>query len=264
MEAWSCRRLPKLLAERRTLRRGLSMGFVASALRRRIPMLGTSEDTTYRNAFRMKRLATFLALADDVLRRKSECTVLDVGGGRSYWAGLEEVWAGRNLRITLVNVDERAETDGLFTYVKGDARDMRQFPDQAFDLVHSNSVIEHVGRWSDMRRMADEVRRLAPIYFVQTPNFWFPIEPHMRTPFIHWLPAPWRRGMVMRKARGFYAKADSFDAAHAVLDDASLIDAAAMGVLFPDARIVRERVGPFTKSLIAIKGPVSPETVHHQ
>jgi hypothetical protein len=101
--------------------------------------------------------------------------------------------------------------------------------------------------------MAQEVRRLAPRYFVQTPNFWFPVEPHFRLPFIHWLPEPWRASIVMRRACGFYPRARSCNEARCIIDDARLIDARAMSELFPDAVIERERFAGFTKSLIAIR-----------
>jgi hypothetical protein len=143
--------------------------------------------------------------------------------------------------------------DGRFSSLSGDARDLCHLDDLSFDLVHSNSVIEHVGLWRDQYRMAQEVRRLGPRYFVQTPNFWFPVEPHFRMPFIHWLPEPWRASLVMRRACGFYPLARSCDEAHRILDDARLIDARAMTALFPDAVIERERFAGFTKSLIAIR-----------
>ena len=125
--------------------------------------------------------------------------------------------------------------------------------DNAFDVVHSNSVIEHVGLWSNQRRMAQEVRRLAPRYFVQTPNFWFPLEPHFRMPFIHWLPEPWRAAILMRRACGFYPRARSFDEAQQILEDARLLNVKAMAALFPDATIECERFAFVTKSIIALR-----------
>jgi hypothetical protein len=101
--------------------------------------------------------------------------------------------------------------------------------------------------------MAREVRRLAPRYFVQTPNFWFPIEPHFRAPFIHWLPEPWRVSIIMRFACGFFPRARSCDEARRILDELRLLDAQAMAELFPDAMIERERFAGFTKSLIAVR-----------
>lgn len=211
------------------------------------------EDAVYKNAFRQRRFAGFLRVVDDVLREHGRCRVLDLGGGVSYWLGLEDAWRGRPIHVTLVNLVQEAVPDGRFESRAGDARSLPDQPDNAFDIVHSNSVIEHVGSWADKARMAAEVRRLAPRYFVQTPNYWFPIEPHLRTPFIHWLPRPWQRDLVLRKARGFYPRATSLGEADGILRDASLLDGPEMASLFPDARVERERFCGLTKSLIAIR-----------
>lgn len=56
---------------------------------------------------------------------------------------------------------------------------MKQFQDNEFDAVFSNSVIEHVGDYEAQRQMANEIMRVGKRYFVQTPNFYFPIEPHI-------------------------------------------------------------------------------------
>ncbi len=217
------------------------------------PPFGTTAGAVYGNSFRAKRMGMFLALADEVLLHQPVCRILDLGGEKAYWMGLEDVWHTRNLSITLVNVEERNDSEGRYNYHAGDARDLKQYSNNSFDVVHSNSVIEHVGRWPDMRRMADEVRRLAPSYFVQTPNYWFPYEPHLRMPCIQWLPQPWQRRIVMARACGFYPKARTVMEANDILTDALLLDAASMQALFPDAQIERERVGPFTKSLIAVR-----------
>ena len=214
--------------------------------------LATSKDAVYRNRFRQRRLLRFLAIVDEIIAANGSCRILDVGGNAHYWMGLEPLWRDRKCHITMVNLTSEPVPDQRFSSAAGDARDLSQFPDASFDLVHSNSVIEHVGLWRDQVRMAQEVRRLAPRYFVQTPNYWFPLEPHFRTPLIHWLPEPWRVAIVMRRACGFYPRAKSSDEARHILDDARLLDARALADLFPDAVIEREHFAGLTKSLIAI------------
>jgi hypothetical protein len=216
-------------------------------------MLARTESSVYGNRFRQKRLRRFLSLVDATIAEKGNCRILDLGGKLAYWEALYPLWRDRSCHITLVNLVSEAVPEGQFTSISGDACDLCRFDDLTFDVVHSNSVIEHVGPWRDQCRMAREVRRLARRYFVQTPNFWFPIEPHFRTPLIHWLPEPWRAAIVGARACGSYPRAGSYDEARRILDDARLLDAKAMAALFPDAVIERERVAGFTKSLIAIR-----------
>lgn len=62
--------------------------------------------------------------------------------------------------------------------------------DGSVDVVLCAQVYEHV---PDATRLAAEVKRvLAPggIVFFSGPNWLYPIEPHYRLPFLHWLPAP--------------------------------------------------------------------------
>jgi hypothetical protein len=215
--------------------------------------LATSDEAVYGNRFRFRRLRRFLSIVDEIIAARGVCRIADVGGRAAYWQGLKSAWCDRPLHITLLDLEPQPVPDGRFASVAADARDLSQFGDLSFDLVHSNSVIEHVGLWQDQCRMAQEVRRLAPRYFVQTPNFWFPIEPHLRAPFIHWLPEPWRVAIVKHRACGFFPRARSIAEAHRILDDSRLLDAAAMAELFPDAVIERERFCGFTKSLIAMR-----------
>ncbi|MBS7706474.1 class I SAM-dependent methyltransferase [Chelatococcus asaccharovorans] len=156
--------------------------------------------------------------------------------------------------MTLVNLTAETVPDSRFVSLAGDACSMPDFDNNAFDIVHSNSVLEHVGSFANKRRMADEIQRLAPRHFVQTPNFWFPIEPHFRTPMIHWLPEPLRVAAVMRRKLGFYPKAETRDQAYEILGDASLLDVRDMQSLFPNSAIEREKFYGFTKSLIAVRG----------
>jgi SAM-dependent methyltransferase len=72
-------------------------------------------------------------------------------------------------------------------YVQGDACAL-PFPDQAFDLVFSNAVIEHVGGRERQQAFVREALRVGRRVFIATPNRWFPIEVHTRLPLVHWLP----------------------------------------------------------------------------
>ncbi|MEZ5922093.1 MAG: class I SAM-dependent methyltransferase [Parvularculaceae bacterium] len=204
--------------------------------------------------FRAKRFDRIGALIDKVIAEKGSCRIADLGGTKYYWEIAEEFIARRPVEITLINPKEAQESSGKFRFLAGDATDLTILDDMSFDLVHSNSVIEHVGDWKDMAAMAANIRRLAPRYYVQTPNFWFPYEPHFRCLFIHWLPEQIRYRLVKRFALGFADSKKTVAAAMERVQSARLIDAGQMGALFPDAEMERERVFGLTKSLIAIRG----------
>lgn len=176
--------------------------------------------------------------------------ILDIGGTPECWDLLTV-----RPRITLLNTP-RAKDDlgGAADWVAGDGRAL-PFADASFDVVFSNSVIEHVGDAQSQRRFAREVMRVGRRYWVQTPNRWFPVEQHLLTPFIHWLPRGLQREVVPRcnlwsllvpvtpDRRRFYIE-------H-YLTDVRLLSAAELAKLFPGARLVRERFLGWTKSLVA-------------
>jgi SAM-dependent methyltransferase len=162
--------------------------------------------------------------------------ILDVGSGETGLAGLEP-----ELDVTGTDRVDRPEYPGPF--VRADGRGL-PFGDGEFDVAYSNSVIEHVVGPSDRRALASELARVGGRYFVQTPNRWFPVEPHALLPFVHWLP---RR--LGQRLWNLGVSTDPFD-------ETLLLDARELQELFPDATIVRERIGPLTKSLVAA-GPAT-------
>ena len=155
--------------------------------------------------------------------------------------------------VTVLNVNKmKCELPG-FKGLVGDARAMPQFKPHEFDVVFSNSVIEHVGTIEDQRSMAEEVRRVGKFYFVQTPNFFFPIEPHFLFPFFHWLPLTMRAWLLSRFDLGWYKKAGSLDEAISTVRQIRLLTYRELKHLFPEAMIVRERFLGLTKSFMVIK-----------
>jgi hypothetical protein len=108
--------------------------------------------------------------------------ILDLGGTPEIWNFLET-----RLEVTLLNLPEEtcrweAANRENFKFVNGDACLAQMFSDNSFDLVFSNSVIEHLGAGQQMD-FARTVRRLAPSWWVQTPSITFPIEAHCNLPF---------------------------------------------------------------------------------
>ena len=205
------------------------------------------------NRFRENRFRLFSVLIDEVLSTNRSCKILDIGGVEQYWTryGGDLDWS--RIKVCLVNLAATPSISESFEVMIGDARCLDQFADRSFDIVHSNSVIEHVGRWADIAAMAREVRRLAPRYFVQTPYFWFPIEPHARFPFLHWMPEFWRYRILMRRACGFWQRQPDLGRAVTAVQSANMLDKQQMRFLFPDAEISFERLFGLPKSLMAIR-----------
>ena len=75
-----------------------------------------------------------------------------------------------------------------FKSIKGDATNLSNFKDNQFDIVFSNSLIEHLYTYENMKLMANETMRVGKKFFVQTPNKYFPIEPHYFFPFFQFMP----------------------------------------------------------------------------
>ncbi len=211
---------------------------------------------------RRKRIAPLLDMIAAIAREKGDCTILDIGGVRRYWSIVDPAFLLRNrVSIILANIHDNPlahpnadDPAGMFSFARADGCAL-PYADNAFDILHSNSVIEHVGGWSRQVSFAREAQRVGRSYFVQTPNYWFPWEPHFGTPCFQYLPVPWQVWLLRTKGRGFYPRMDSVDAAMRALDACRLLDAARFRELFPGAEIVRERFWGLTKSLIAIRWP---------
>ena len=104
--------------------------------------------TSLENRFRVRRFELFKRIVDQVLAGKETCRILDLGGTPNYWEefGADLDW--ERVNVCALNVTLSETTHSGITAMVGDARDVSGFQDLSFDIVHSNSVIEHVGRWT--------------------------------------------------------------------------------------------------------------------
>jgi SAM-dependent methyltransferase len=161
-----------------------------------------------------------------------DARVLDVGCGALGLRALEP-----DLDITGVDLAARPDYPGPF--VRADASAGLPFSDEEFDLVYCSSVIEHV---PPPRReaFAAEVRRVGRGWFVQTPAYSFPLEPHALLPFAHWLPVTLRRPYWRLGATGEW-------------EEIELLRRGEMEALFGPA--LAERVGGLVKSWICVSPP---------
>ncbi len=227
--------------------------------------LGTKM-TNYENpqslGFRMraKRLGPLLKMIESAHAKHGEVRLLDVGGRKVYWNILPPGFLQKhNVKVTLLNLPDDLQgygtDDEIFKHVAGNACNMPEYADKSFHIAHSNSVIEHVGGWQNVKSFAREVRRVASALFVQTPYFWFPVEPHLVMPLFHWMPRPIQETLVRRLPLGHFGKREpNLDAAIARVDGIPrLLDLRAYRLLFPDCVIIKERFCLLTKSLVAIR-----------
>lgn len=211
----------------------------------------TRKDSTA-TVLRRRRMNRFWKLVDDELSAKPYgIDILDVGGTENFWqmVGMPDP----RCRMTILNLTGFEPTQKHVRSVVGDARQLRDFHDKQFDIVFSNSVIEHVGSWSDQIRMAREIHRVGRRKFIQTPNLYFPIEPHFVFPFFQFLPMWVRVNLVRRFSLDWYPRIPVYDEAKRAVTEIQLLSYSRMKSLFPTASIWREKVCGFTKSLIAIE-----------
>ncbi|MGA3082185.1 MAG: methyltransferase domain-containing protein [Terracidiphilus sp.] len=187
--------------------------------------------------FRSRRMALFYARFGVT----EQTRILDIGGCSPIWMMME-------VRPKLLLVNVKPEENCPLPQVIADGCKL-PFGDGEFDIAFSNSVIEHVGDTDAQLAFANEVRRVARHYWVQTPNRWFPIEPHYVAPFIHWFPKSWRLRLARYTVWGLLTKPTP-ERCRRMVDSIWLLGPREMKKLFPGAVLIRERFAGLSKSLI--------------
>lgn len=202
----------------------------------------------FKEKFKPGRLKKFAR----IMEVGPESTILDVGGDAFDWHIFRRI-CGYRPRVTLLNLERPASTDG-YPLVIASALEL-PFADGSFDIVYSNSMIEHLYNRQNQGRCAAEMARVGKSYFVQTPNRWFPIEPHYLSPFIHYFPARWQLKLLRNFTVWGLLSRPSAELCRRDVEEIRLLDASELQELFPAATIHSEHFCGLVKSIVAVSGP---------
>lgn len=185
--------------------------------------------------------------------------LLDVGGRAAYWLNNGLADDRRLAGVVITNFEEDIETPAHpnMSYVRDvDARAL-PYDDGAFDVVFSNSVIEHVGVRTDQGQMVSELIRVGHAVFLQTPNKWFPLEPHFfGVPYFQFLPIAARGWLLATLPLAQAGRIRPYERACQVASEVHLLGARELRQLASaagaDCTIRKERFLGLPKSLIML------------
>ena len=198
--------------------------------------------------FRKKRMRTFF----QILKPIENATILDVGGNIFHWSLVKG-----KLKIAILNIElprnYGQEYKNNVKFVLGNGLSL-PFRNNSFDIGYSNSVIEHLETLENQKQFAKEIMRVGKNIFVQTPNKYFFIEPHILTPFIHYLPKGIQRKLLRNfTIWGLIARPSQQYCIKHVIDEIRLLSYKELRLLFPNCSIIKEKFLFFTKSFYIIR-----------
>jgi predicted SAM-dependent methyltransferase len=212
-----------------------------------IKIFASSEDVdSLGNRFRNRRFKFF---EQQIQKLKKPIRILDVGGLESFWEN-RNYHLKNDIHITLLNLKAVPCKYPNMTSMIGDATNLSHCPDNSFDVVFSNSVIEHLYTKSNQEKMANEITRVGKYYFVQTPNKYFIIEPHYLLPGFQFL-NPRIKYFLLTKTPLSRGKFWDKQFAQQYIDEIRLLDKSEMEALFPNGLIYKEMFCGLVKSFTA-------------
>ncbi len=199
--------------------------------------------------FRAKRQADFEVFFFRTFSKNEPIRILDLGGTAYFWekSNIPDL---PNVSITLLNLYLETSKHPHIETIMGDATELIDFKANEFDLVFSNSVIEHLYTKANQQKMATEIQRVGKYYFIQTPNKHFPVEAHYALPFAQYMPKSWVYFILTQTKLSRLQKWEK-DAAKQYLEEIRLITEPEMKDLFPNSLIYKEKLMGLIKSISA-------------
>ena len=217
-------------------------------------LASSDEKSSLGNKFREKRFYYFQSVIKPLIDEKKKSgtlplNILDVGGTVSYWVNMS-YHLNPDIHITLVNLTQSPSVHSNIVSKIGDATNLKEYRDKEYDIVFSNSVIEHLYNFEAQKRMSSEAQRVGIKHFIQTPNKHFFIEAHYILPFFQYLPKNLQYPILTKTILSRGRKWDKEFAAQ-YIKEIRLLSISEMRQLFPDSRIYKEKFLGMTKSITA-------------
>ncbi|WP_288369624.1 class I SAM-dependent methyltransferase [uncultured Algoriphagus sp.] len=213
-------------------------------------LFASSDDPNSLGAyFRKKRLQQFEQLFFNQFDVNQQVKILDVGGTDYFWKG-SSLLDHPKVEITLLNLHLEESSHPAIKSTTGDATNLQEYQENEFDLIFSNSVIEHLFTWENQQKMAAEIERVGKKHFVQTPNRYFPIEAHYALPYAQYWPEKLLFHTLTRTPLSRFRKWSSKEASDYIAE-IRLLDEKELQRLFPSSEILKEKVAGLTKSITA-------------
>ncbi len=178
-----------------------------------------------------------------------EIKILDIGGTNYFW----DLWLKKipiPIDLTILNISQEV-TKGYKSIIL-DANELYKLENLDYDVVFSNSLIEHLTTYENQIKFAETVQRISKKHFIQTPAFIFPLEPHFLFPFFHLFSRNIRVFLVQHLNLGWYKKQKNKREAEKLVDEIRILKKNELKDMFPNSEIITEKIFFITKSYIVV------------
>jgi SAM-dependent methyltransferase len=181
-----------------------------------------------------------------LMRPSATTRILNVGatGAQTGLSEQLEHWYPHLNQLTGggLNYDEAVDYRASFPGVTAVVFDgcALPFADKSFEIVYSNAVLEHLPGPDFVDRFAREVQRAGKSWFVSTPNYWYPFDPHYHLPLVQLLSENAQRRLVKRLGKVPY-------------DHLHLLKRSQLRSLFPTSQVIGSRVTFYPETLVAYR-----------
>lgn len=203
---------------------------------------------------RVRLFATGLEKIHDNLKEARGLNVLDIGGTVNFWRSNAKYIPSHLINVVevvnlppIIESDENVDGIRLKSY-GGNALDINSLRSSHYDVVHSNSVIEHVGNLSAQIRFGKNILSLADYHFIQTPCRMFPIEPHFFFPFFALLPLSTRSLLLRNFNMGFMERERDWLTSRVKCEETRLLTKKELMHIFDNSECLPERMFLMVKS----------------